>query len=379
MEHGHRRGRREGGSSSAHSGTPTGGDREGAEAGVYFASRLSDGEGSAWPRVASLSSLVAFLVLVGLMAAFLFIGTRFSPATYQGILLVSISGSVVASTIMYVLLSWFVEPARQEAQAQQTTRYAIAVAHEQFQARFEVSLPTATYEASDIPKGEFSNAFVRLLLASRRYDHKGTAGRFTTFRLTRLHDHDEVRKLREIRLCLLDPRAEDPIRAHAIHRIRERRQNADDDSIAEEMQQIREDVFVSLVALFGIRNSLPTTVFLHTDLPFFRCEMFDTGMFLTYYLGGARYPATLQFSSDTQPYEAYRYSLDLTHNYAPVVLEFKSSGPPGTLNTVDKLMAQLAELGCDLDLTGLQNKWNYRSDRLQAELQKAGIAPLGLF
>ncbi len=312
--------------------------------------------------------------------ALLYASTFYSLASYPGVLLTSIGGSVVASAIAYSLILLVLEPARQETQARQISTYAIAVAYEQFQEHFEVSLPTATYESSDFPKSDFRDAFVGLLLDSSRYDYKGTAGRFTTFRLGTFRDHSAMHGLHEIRLCLLDPHADAPIRAHARHRRAERHESTDNAAIAEEMEQIREDAFGSLTALFDIRDSLPTTVFLHNDLPFFWCDMFDSGMFLTYYLGGASYPATLEFSSNTRPYHAYRYSLQLTRRNASGQLTFGSEGPsPELIDSEDKLMNQLTRLGCPTDLTDPRAKRDHRFAVYRHDLERAGIAPHSLF
>lgn len=361
-------------SAAAGASTVAGRDRRGSELAVYFAPGLAD-DGQPWRRVARLSSVVVLTALLIASFAFLFAATLFPITSYVAILLVSIGGSVVASTIVYALLSLFLEPNRQEALVRQMSTYAIAVAHQQFEKRFEVSLPTATYEFSGIPPRQFRDAFLSLLKSSKRYDHKGVAARLTTFWLYELRDRHEVRNLDQIGLCLLDPRADDSIRAHAVQRIRQGRQTVDDNSVGIEAEQIRVDVFVSLVAFFDIRSSLPTTIYLHRDLPFFRCDLLDEGMFLTYHLSGAAYASTLLFTAGTQPYDAYKYNLELTRRYASAEMSFRTGGPATAVNTEDRLAWQLSELGCGLKVTDLRKQWDKRHTLVRNEWERAGILP----
>ena len=288
-------------------------------------------------------------------------------------MLVSVGGSVVASTIVYALLSLFLEPNRQEALVRQMSTYAITVAHQQFEKRFEVSLPTATYEFSGIPPKQFVEAFLTLLASSKRYDHKGVAGRYTTFWLYELRNRPEVRNLDQIGLCLLDPRADDSIFAHAIQRIRHDHKQVDDNTVASEAEKVRVDVFVSLFALFDIRSSFPTTIYLHRDLPFFRCDLFDNGMFLTYHLSSATYASTSLYSASTEPYHAYKHNLELTRRYASAEMSFRTGGPPGAVNAEDRLASQLSELGCSLEVDDLRQKRDQRHRLLRGDAERAGV------
>ena len=291
----------------------------------------------------------------------------------------SVGSAILASVIVYILISWLLEPVRQRAQAADVSRFAIEVANQQFQERFEASLPTATYEASAIPKPKFREAFVSLLGLSTRYDYKGDSANFTSFRLYTLSGKDELRRL-EIRICVIDPRADEPLRAHAEHRLARKRQIPTADILEKEIKQIREDVFVSMVALFDIRHAIATNLYFQRDLPFFRCEMFDDGMFLTYYLGSAAYPETLHFARNTRPYMAYNKSLELTRRFAWEAIYFSSVGPSTDLvATEEKLVERLRILGCQANPETLREKMDDRFENLRRELESGGVSPQGLF
>ncbi len=338
-----------------------------------------------WPRYARLWSVLTIIGLVAVSLAFLIVGR---VAVSWAPLSTAVGEGVLASAIVYLLVSLLLEPIRQQAQAQHISAYAIEVAQAQFQRRFETSLPSATFEMSLIPKRDFRDAFVKLLISSTRYDYKGDTANFTTFRLATLERMLEIRRLRDICLCVLDPRATLPIRATAERRVANsldvtEHKGADDRiaiAVEDQVARIREDVFVTLITLFDIRHSVSATVYLHSDLVFFRCEMFDDGMMLTYYLGAASYPETLQFSSVTRPYQAYRNSLDVTRRFAPSLLRFGTGGPAGdVIDTEDKLVSKLAELKCYIDLTALRGLRDARFEKLRGDLHRGGLRPSVLF
>ncbi|WP_369244478.1 hypothetical protein [Streptomyces sp. R41] len=285
--------------------------------------------------------------------------------------LAAIGESVIASVLVYVMVSLFLDPIRQRLQAQELAGYAIDVAHSQFQERFEASLPSGVFESADVPKLAFREAFEALLVTSTRYDSKGSAAEFATFRLAQGSQKRVFRRL-EIRLCILDPRAEECLRAHVIMRQREQRGTRTPDSIEEGIEALRRQVFISLTALHDLRASLPTHVYLHRDLPFFRCEMFDGGMFLTYNLDGTEYPENLQFSSQTRPYRAYHTSLDMTRWFTSKEIHFGSHSALG-VDSDPRFLDLLEELGCQTPLDELRTHRDERFRRFRAQLREAGI------
>ena len=139
-------------------------------------------------------------------------------------------------------------------------------------------------------------------------------------------------------------------------------------------------MYITLVALFDIGSYVSTAVFLHKNLPYFRCEMFDDGMFLTYYLGGARYPETLEFSGSTRPYRAYKSAMLLVRRFASKTIQFGYSGPSADLiEDEDMLVALLAELGCSARLDDLRTRRDERFRDLEKRLLTAGISKDDLF
>jgi hypothetical protein len=288
--------------------------------------------------------------------------------------------SIIASLVLYMLVSLFLDPRRQLSQAHALAQYAIQEANKQFQERFQVSLPTAVYEASSIPKKDFRENFTSLLGASTRYDHCGTTAHFASFRLASARQNPEVTRLDQIRLCILDPRANDIIRAHCYLRLRDGATERINEFVAKEITRLQEEIYTTLVALYDISDTISTTVYLHANLPYFRCEMFDGGMFLTYYLGGSNYPETLEFSSSTRPYRAYKSAMVLVRRFSTRTIQFGHFGPSADLiRDEDALQALLAELGSTKPIDDLRSNRDERFTELTEKLTSAGIDVSRLF
>lgn len=292
----------------------------------------------------------------------------------------AVGESIIASLVLYVLVSLFLDPRRQLAQAHELAKYAIHEANKQFQERFQVSLPTAVGEESDVPKREFRESFATLLVDSTRYDHCGTTAHFASFRLAAAQRNPAVTRLDQVRMCILDPRADDIIRAHCYLRLREGTDERLADFVTAEVSRLQEEIYITLVALYDISDTVSTTVFLHANLPYFRCEMFDGGMFLTYYLGGSAYPETLEFATSTRPYGAYKSAMTLVRRFSTRTIQFGHTGPSSDrVADEDSLVALLSELGCTTSLTDLRANRDQRFEELEARLVSADIDMTRLF
>jgi hypothetical protein len=295
----------------------------------------------------------------------------------------AVGSSVIASLILYVLVSLLIDPKRQIAQTRQAMSHGIQMANRQFAERFEVALPTEIYEGSSIPKPAFRSAFVKLMSSSTRYDFRGDSGGFTTYRLARCCNHPEIRRLDQIRLCVLNPLSPRADGAYeALNRWQEGQANATAEAI-EKAKSLRDEIYVSLWTLYQIRQQVTVSVFFHSDLPFFRCELFDQGMFLTYYLDRRiypNYPETLQFSSATRPYRAYSAAMSITRTFAPKTVVFGDVGPGADLiNTDDKFSTFIQSLGCGLASEELDRRQKDRFRRFDHGLVKAGLSTTELF
>lgn len=342
---------------------------------------MSDDLERLWSRYARVWGWVTLAVLIGVSLFLTFSGQFFGLGSGANSYLKAIGGSLLASVAFYALVSIFLEPKVRALEARRVSNFAIQVANQQFYSRFQVSLPQAVFGDSELPKSEFSRAFAALLNDSSRYDFKGASAVFAAFRLATLKWRPEIQRLEEVRLRLADPRNDAMMRAHA--RIMRAEQRGGSKTIEQFQEQLRLDIAVSLVALFDIRAERPSAVYFHTDLPLFRCEMFDGGMFLSYYsfnLGRSAYPEALQYPRETRPYQAYRQGLELTRECASCVLAFRDEGASAdTISKPDQLTEWLQRLGLNQDLDALRNHRSERFELLTSRLGKAGLDPKTMF
>jgi len=324
--------------------------------------------------------VVAGVVGLGLVAVGLFVplATRL-PLVANGI-----GCGILASVIVYVLVSLRLDPVRQREQMNELVGQVNTIWHEQFHQRFEEWLPEATYSASESLRPDLRERFVALLRSSDRYYFKGATADYTTFRLVALAHRPELQRLSEVRLFVLDPQAdrmEDrALRAYAVQRLQQRREVATDDAIELERQQLKDNIYTSIVALFDIRHSLRVSVYFHSDLPFVRCEMFDGGVFLTYYQARARYPPAALFSANSNAYATHRDNIELIRRFRTGVIHFDRPGAAeDVIDTEAKLTTRLQELGCRDEIADLRERWRRRFARWKAELESAHLNVSDLF
>jgi hypothetical protein len=167
---------------------------------------------------------------------------------------------------------------------------------------------------------------------------------------------------------------------HAEYRLRRRAASLAEASIVGEVEALKKDIWVSIVGLYDIRHGRPTIVYFHQDLPFFRCECFDQGMFLSYYIGESLFPETLEFRTRSRPYAAYERCLDLNRRFASRVVRFAADGPSAdTISDDTALSALLTSLGCSSDLNELRELVKARVERQRERLRSAGLSPDELF
>jgi hypothetical protein len=329
-------------------------------------------------RVALWGSLTV-LVVIGL--GLTLIGTLYDEIDQTWALyLLSVGASVVASVIVYTLISVFVEPLQRRVASRETSAYAIELANREFQRRFAVALPLDSFEASSLPKGRFRDAFVVSLVDSSRYDFKGSDGSFTTFRLHALRGRPELRRLSERRLCLVDPRSERAVRGYSELNLIRRGVELEEGAVSEEMESLRLEIFTSLAGLFDLRNDVPTQVFFHTELPHYRCEIFDNALFLTYYSGPSDYPENLQYGATSRPYRIYSQALESSRRFSEGVLLFAGHDPSADSIRNDAVFEErLAGLGYFGSLATLRAHFATRVSAYGSEMRRARLSLSELF
>lgn len=288
----------------------------------------------------------------------------------------AIGASLIASVLTYALISIIVEPRRSALQTKAAAEYATDYTNRRFQKLFETSLPTEVFEESADLKSNFRRTFIELLRTSTRYEIKGTTGRFASFRLARLANHPEIRRLDTIRLVILDPAASELLEANARLRAESAGEQITDADLAGSVETFRREIFETIVTIFDIKPRLNIEVWLHRDLPYFRSEHFDSGLLLSYYVGEAPYHETMSFPPPSRPFAVYKGAKDMSIRFSRKVLRF---GSADGIQNETQLLEELASLGYPGNLDQIRLGIGARNAKLDEQLRSSGVGDDELF
>ena len=165
-------------------------------------------------------------------------------------------------------------------------------------------------------------SFNDMLKNSKTYRHKGDSGNFISFRLATLY-HPKHHSERDIEILLLDPMENSLLEEQARIELSEAEYSKAD--VEERINKLRKDIFVSLISLFDhAGHRFDVTVKFHKELLFFRSEIFDHGIFISYYLGGD-FPGTYLYSSSTFSYEAFLLNFRQHYNLSNKKIKFNGA------------------------------------------------------
>jgi hypothetical protein len=305
----------------------------------------------------SLRSYFVLAVIVGLCAVVVgaFLTVR-SDKTYVTTLCAQISSAVGTSVLAALLVQWLYGLMAEQALAQAVAVEASNAAEEQTKTflyeRFARVVPIKSYARSQEPTEEFRADIEKLLRTSRSYRHKGSAAGFAGFRLQMLKNHQAIKDLDQIVFCILDPREQGLLEQQAWLKLTNAGERAfTREDLSRETDQLREEAFITLVTLYDIAHERPTTVYLHTENLFFRSEIFDDGLFISYYLGG-EYPGTYLYENSTFVWKAFLVNFQNVVRYSGTerCMEFRRQTDEAVF------MQWIAELGCTADLPTLRSK-----------------------
>ncbi|MCC6299229.1 MAG: hypothetical protein IT314_08015 [Anaerolineales bacterium] len=215
--------------------------------------------------------------------------------------LIAIGTSIFASVAFYWFYSRYAEERVLRSVSEQVSRESVDYAEKRYSQRFEKLLPRTTYDATSKSTEGFNDDFNELFSSSNTYFFKGDAGSYASYRLTELCENKSLLD-KHIRLLVLDPR-DDRVLLSRVNTEYSRR-NLTKQQLAKATEDLREKIFVTLVALFDICHKARVEVALYKEYPFFRTEIFDEGLFLTYYISGDTSTSYL-YSRKTLAYDAY--------------------------------------------------------------------------
>ena len=311
------------------------------------------------PEVESLAQTVFTRSLIGI-AAFAFVIAFFialnpsarDPAivSWRAAILLEISLAVGTSIISSLAIYWFYSRVVEKRvlkvvmtnAAETAAKYATSL----YENRFERMMPTAIYSATAAPKPEFEAHLERVLQNSRIYWFKGDDGGFTAYRINSLTNHHHLLE-KEITLLLLNPDDKYLLRERTKIELANANPGFSKEDLSEGINQLRKGIFASIVAVFDNSHRARVNVGFHNEHLFFRSEIFDEGIFLTYYLGG-EFPATCFYPRKTLTYQACIENFRQIQKSADPFFSFS------TASTDEDLKERLRALGCEYELADLR-------------------------
>lgn len=272
-------------------------------------------------------------------------------AKLGGKALPDIALGVGTGTLSSLIVVWLYGRIAEERAMRRISRdSAIASAsetHNFLYTHFEQVVPKKTYPRTSAPTEDFRRDFAPNLETSSIYLHRGSDAGFAAFRIYSLAHLDALKTKVRITFCILDPRATDALWQRARLEIDANQGICSDDEIRSEAEKIRTEIYISLEALFSVRHSLSIQVVFHRDSPFFRAEVFDKAIFISYYLGG-EYPGTYQFGNSSYVYKAFQNSINLLCHKPSCRINIDSALTAGNFSNY------LHELGFDGSLMELE-------------------------
>ena len=333
----------------------------------YFAGR--------YVTVVALITIAGLLLLSGLLT-WLGASVLIAHPPWDTLLL-GLATSLVASVIVYLLLSLFVEPKQLSLIIRQASTYAVDYSQDRFREVFADSVPAATFRQSESLGRSFRDSFAKHLAPSGDYFFKGSDGSFTAFRLGVLRSRMSGKT---IRLCLVNPRDDRAVKGYAYLDLTRRGETPSAVKMQAQSDELRLDIFATLMALFELRAEIRTEVYFHNDLPHYRSEILGDALFLTYYDGESRFPEILQFSHDSRLYRTYRHAFETACKYSSGVLIFADDRPQSdVIRDTGAFEQSLTSLGYTNGLDKLRSVLVAREGRYHKELDAAGLTEADLF
>lgn len=288
-------------------------------------------------------NLRGLILAIGLWAvaiALMWIGDKGLPD-----LLIGVGGGLVSSVAVVFIYSRFAEEISLTRISERSAKIATQVAEEFLIGRFDQLMPRKTYAKSTAPTNDFRNDFAPKLKSSKFYFHRGD-GSFSAFRLYSTANIEAIRTKIRVSLCLLDPNAVAAIDQRAKIELDAKGNHYSADQLKERVARVRMSTYVSLVALFDIRHTRPVEVFLHQESSFYRAEILDDSLFVTYYIGG-EFPGTYLYGKESHVYQAYLSGFNAICACASRRIEFNSNFAE---NQFSQILTELGYSGTLLDL-----------------------------
>jgi hypothetical protein len=253
-------------------------------------------------------------------------------------IMLAIAASFLSSVIFYLLYSMVAEKQMLKSVSFEVSKRASEYTLSLFHDRFDRIIPKKIFPPTLFPTKEFNDDFENSLNNSRNYKYKGDTASYTTYRLFQLASKEVIID-KDIKLILLDPRKIDLIEDRVKTELYGQTYSKSD--LQEKIEEMQTKIFVTIIALFDICHIIPVKIAFHVDHMFFRSEILDEELFLTYCLGGEN-PTTHLYLKKSLPFEAFNLDFQQTWNSANLIIDLNSKlKEPQILDYLNILKCQL--------------------------------------
>jgi hypothetical protein len=272
---------------------------------------------------------------------------------------IAVGTSIISSIIFYSLYSWKTEKRVIEEVSTNVSLASIEYAYTFYEKHFEYLLPKKLYPDTNKPLVEYEEDFERILSDSNSYFYKGDTASYTSYRLTFLCKKSFPLG-KEIKIMMADPRNDSILQSSVIISLtKSNSNNISKIDMEEKIKIVRTEIFITLTAFYDISHLIKIEVTLHNEHPFYRAEIFDGGIFLTYYVGG-RFPNTYFYSPATFTYNAHYVNYEQNFNSTNRKIRFDKNLSETQFQKI------LTELGCKDNIDFLRKRKEERFEKLES-------------
>lgn len=277
-----------------------------------------------------LAKSTLFLLVVLLSVALFALGFVFEQKPLLSNTLIGVGASLLASSVFSLFYTWIVEKnvkeilnaelddrlrahEEQSERRQEATTLAIAramrsvaidISHSHFDSVVRALpqfVPMKIYPSAISSNPDYLRHLIANIRSSSEYVFRGITGRHLPALLMRSRPITGT-----CQSIILDPRESDLIALYVRERFALQPQNRI--TYEDKIREVRDEIFMAIVALFDISRFVTVTVRLHRGPVYMRSEVFDQEAFLSVY-GGSQstpFPATHVFHHDTYLYTLLR-------------------------------------------------------------------------
>jgi len=257
------------------------------------------------PLKSILLATLSALLLIAILLSILYTRGWFDPPENHFQIVQSIVLGVIASLGASILVTLMFTLISERDFAQYVANRASTKAVDEV-LKLVSMVPESVFEAGATPNPRFEERFHRDLASSAFYFFFSASANFCSERLSSLQPTGAL-AAKQIRILVLDPNEPDLLEAHARKRLEQQlEQSPTPEMLNEEVDRFRKEIFQTLIRLYPLVFIYDIDLGFHNSFAFFRCELFESGMFLTFQKGRRSFPGSVYYVRSSPAYDAYR-------------------------------------------------------------------------